>query len=57
MNGHFKVYKKEEFPERWNYKDNPRSPPILVMADVGYALDDLIITAPKYAEYYHFTRK
>ncbi|XP_018564085.1 bis(5'-adenosyl)-triphosphatase enpp4 isoform X2 [Anoplophora glabripennis] len=53
-NGHFRVYKKEEFPKRWNYKDNPRSPPILVMADVGYALDDLIITAPKYAEHYHF---
>ncbi|KAJ8940355.1 hypothetical protein NQ314_010737 [Rhamnusium bicolor] len=54
-NGHFKVYKKEDYPKRWHYKNNPRSPPILVMSDVGYALDDLIITAPKYAEYYNFT--
>ncbi|KAJ8977908.1 hypothetical protein NQ317_012409 [Molorchus minor] len=55
QNGHFSVYKKEEYLKRWHYKDNPRSPPILVMADVGYALDDLIITAPKYAAYYNFT--
>ncbi|KAJ8954061.1 hypothetical protein NQ318_004366 [Aromia moschata] len=25
------------------------------MADVGYALDDLIMTAPKYAKHYNFT--
>ncbi|KAJ8924970.1 hypothetical protein NQ315_001135 [Exocentrus adspersus] len=54
-NGHFKVYKKQDFPKRWYYKKNPRSPPILVMADVGYALDDLIIAAPKYAEHFNFT--
>nr|XP_023015420.1 bis(5'-adenosyl)-triphosphatase enpp4-like [Leptinotarsa decemlineata] len=54
-NGHFKVYKKENFPKHWHYKKNSRSPPILVMADVGYALDDLIIAAPKYAQRYNFT--
>lgn len=56
-NNHFSVYKKSEYPERWHYKNNIRSPPILVMADVGYALDDLIIAAPKYAQHYNFTCK
>ncbi|XP_066249961.1 bis(5'-adenosyl)-triphosphatase enpp4-like [Euwallacea similis] len=54
-NGHFRVYNKSDFPERWHYKNNKRSPPILVMADEGYALDDLIISAPKYALNYNFT--
>lgn len=54
-NGHFKVYKKSEYLDRWHYKNNPRSPPILVMADEGYALDDLIISAPQYAKKYNFT--
>ncbi|KAJ3662358.1 hypothetical protein Zmor_006712 [Zophobas morio] len=40
--GRFTVYKKDEYPERWHYKKNRRSPPILVMANVGYGLDDLI---------------
>lgn len=55
LNGHFSVYKKNEYPDRWHYGDNSRSPPILVMADVGYALDDLILLAPKYAKKYNFT--
>ncbi|CAG9818495.1 unnamed protein product [Phaedon cochleariae] len=54
-NGHFKVYKKEDYLKRWHYKKNPRSPPILIMADEGYALDDLIVAAPKYAKFYNFT--
>ncbi|XP_044256523.1 ectonucleotide pyrophosphatase/phosphodiesterase family member 5-like isoform X2 [Tribolium madens] len=46
---HFSVFKKEEFLPRWHY-DNPRSPPILVLADVGYGLDDLIISTKEKAE-------
>lgn len=40
-NEHFKIYKKEEYPERWHYKKNLRTPPLLIMAEKGYALDDL----------------
>ncbi|RZC33902.1 bis(5'-adenosyl)-triphosphatase enpp4-like, partial [Asbolus verrucosus] len=55
QNGHFKIYKKDEYLDRWHYKNNPRSPPILVMADVGYGLDDLIIAASSYyPEKFHF---
>lgn len=56
-NSHYRVIKKQDFPEKWHYKHNKRSPPILVLADKGYALDDLIIAAPMYAEKYNFTRK
>lgn len=56
VNNHFSVYKKSEYPERWHYKNNERSPPILVLADFGYALDDLIIAAPRYAKRYNFKR-
>ncbi|XP_076272529.1 bis(5'-adenosyl)-triphosphatase enpp4-like isoform X2 [Rhynchophorus ferrugineus] len=55
QNGHFTVYAKSEYLDRWHYKNNPRSPPILVMAEQGYALDDLIISAPQYAKKYNFT--
>lgn len=53
--GNFKVYNMSEYPERWHYKKNKRTPPILVLADHGYALDDLIIDAPNYAKKYNFT--
>jgi len=39
--GHFSVYRKEEILERWHYKNNRRAPPILVLADEGYAFDDV----------------
>ncbi|CAG9854499.1 unnamed protein product [Phyllotreta striolata] len=54
-NGHFKVYLKKDFPKQWHYKKSTRSPPILVMSDVGYAMDDLIESAPLYAKAYNFT--
>lgn len=41
-NGHFKVYKKADYPDRWHYKNNERTAPLIVMSDVGYGLDDLI---------------
>jgi ectonucleotide pyrophosphatase/phosphodiesterase family protein 5 len=54
-NGHFKVFKKDDYPSRWHYKNNLRSPPILVLANMGYGLDDLIIAAAKIAEENRFT--
>ncbi|CAG9837258.1 unnamed protein product [Diabrotica balteata] len=54
-NGHFKVYRKRSFPRRWHYKNNTRTPDLLVMADVGYGLEDLIIDARKYGRRHNLT--
>nr|KAG5701616.1 hypothetical protein BaRGS_019305 [Batillaria attramentaria] len=35
---HVTVYRKEEIPEHFHYKDNPRVMPILVLADEGWTL-------------------
>ncbi|KAL0279525.1 UNVERIFIED_CONTAM: hypothetical protein PYX00_001062 [Menopon gallinae] len=36
----FKVYKRNEIPDRWHYKDNRRAPPILAVADPPYVFED-----------------
>ncbi|WP_020404844.1 ectonucleotide pyrophosphatase/phosphodiesterase [Gracilimonas tropica] len=36
---HFKVYKKEDIPERFHLKGHPRVPEILMVADVGYTIN------------------
>lgn len=36
----FKVYKRNEIPDRWHYKNNRRSPPILAVADPPYVFQD-----------------
>ena len=33
---HLKVFKREETPERWHYRDHPRVPPIIAVADEGW---------------------
>ena len=33
---HLKVYRKAEIPERWHFRDHPRVPPILGIADEGW---------------------
>ena len=35
-NPHLKVYKKADTPERWHYRDHPRVPPVLGVADEGW---------------------
>ncbi|XP_067912999.1 ectonucleotide pyrophosphatase/phosphodiesterase family member 7 [Heterodontus francisci] len=40
---HLKVYKKEEFPERFHYSKNDRVLPILVYGDNGYSVNGRII--------------
>uniref|UniRef100_A0A8D9F2M4 Ectonucleotide pyrophosphatase/phosphodiesterase family member 5 n=1 Tax=Cacopsylla melanoneura TaxID=428564 RepID=A0A8D9F2M4_9HEMI len=37
----FQVFKKEDMPERWHYKNNERTPPILALANVDYAFKDI----------------
>ncbi len=35
---HLKVYRREEIPERFHYRDNPRITPILGIADEGWSI-------------------
>jgi predicted AlkP superfamily pyrophosphatase or phosphodiesterase len=36
--GHLKVYRREELPERFHYRDSDRIPPIFAIADEGYRI-------------------
>ncbi|MBD3616937.1 MAG: alkaline phosphatase family protein [Gracilimonas sp.] len=36
---HFKVYKKENIPERYHLKNHPRVPELLLVADLGYTIN------------------
>lgn len=36
---HLAVYRKEETPARWHYRDHPRIPPIVLVADEGWQID------------------
>ena len=38
------VYLKENIPERFHYKNNPRIPSILVLADPGHAVYDVRVS-------------
>ncbi|XP_069680356.1 ectonucleotide pyrophosphatase/phosphodiesterase family member 5-like [Periplaneta americana] len=38
----FSVYQSSELPARWHYAQSARTPPILAVADIGYAFQDLI---------------
>ncbi|XP_049819733.1 ectonucleotide pyrophosphatase/phosphodiesterase family member 5-like isoform X2 [Aethina tumida] len=51
--GKFKILTKENFTQ-YHYLTS-RSPDILVLANEGYALDDMILAAPRYAAHYNFT--
>jgi predicted AlkP superfamily pyrophosphatase or phosphodiesterase len=35
-NPHLQVYRREETPARWHYRDHPRVPPIIGVADEGW---------------------
>ncbi|KAL0081994.1 alkaline-phosphatase-like protein, partial [Phycomyces blakesleeanus] len=37
-NAHFKVYKKEDIPERYHFRHHTRIPPLLVLPDPGWVL-------------------
>jgi predicted AlkP superfamily pyrophosphatase or phosphodiesterase len=41
---HFKVYRRENMPERWHYTDNPRIPPVLLVADEGWYINKRPLT-------------
>ncbi|KAK5640611.1 hypothetical protein RI129_011422 [Pyrocoelia pectoralis] len=52
--GHFAVYQKSEIPSRWRFKNNPRVPPIYVVADEGYAFQDMYESVKYYSARYGF---
>ncbi|XP_031625464.1 ectonucleotide pyrophosphatase/phosphodiesterase family member 5-like isoform X2 [Contarinia nasturtii] len=43
QNGHFNVYNQYDLPARWNANNARRMGPILAVAEVGYAFQDLLI--------------
>ncbi|XP_065160504.1 bis(5'-adenosyl)-triphosphatase enpp4-like isoform X2 [Atheta coriaria] len=51
--GNFSVYWKKDLPSKWHFKNNRRAPPIFVLADPGYAFQDLAEAAQTYALKYH----
>ncbi len=36
---HFKVFKKEDIPERYHIKNHPRTPDLLMVAELGYTIN------------------
>ncbi|KOC69989.1 Ectonucleotide pyrophosphatase/phosphodiesterase family member 4 [Habropoda laboriosa] len=41
----FKVYKREEIPAKYHYRNNTRVGPIFVIAEVGYAFQNLLVNS------------
>jgi predicted AlkP superfamily pyrophosphatase or phosphodiesterase len=39
---HLQVYLREEVPERFHYRDNPRIPPVVLIADEGWNIETKI---------------
>lgn len=54
-NGHFKIYKLGEFPERWHCENIDRMGPIVAVADLHYGFDDVYLWLKKYQEQYNVT--
>lgn len=51
--GHFKVYKKKDIPEVWHFKNNPRTPPIFVLAEEKYGFQDMMESIDTYSGKYN----
>lgn len=41
-NSHFKVYRRQDVLSRWHFKNNPRIPPMFLLADPHYGFEDLL---------------
>lgn len=53
--GKFKVYKDEELPERWHFRNKIRVGPITAVADLGYGFQDMFSSAEWYKKAYNIT--
>jgi predicted AlkP superfamily pyrophosphatase or phosphodiesterase len=47
---HFKVYRRENMPTRFHYTDNPRIPPVVLVADEGWYINKRPVDPSKYFE-------
>lgn len=57
VHGHYRVFRKNELLDRWHYKHNKRVPPIFLLADEGYAFQDIKQAAEKYSKENNFKGK
>lgn len=51
----FKVYKREDIPKKYHYGNNTRVGPIFVIAEVGYAFQNLYDVIEYYKEKFNIT--
>ncbi|XP_003703035.2 bis(5'-adenosyl)-triphosphatase enpp4 isoform X1 [Megachile rotundata] len=51
----FKVYKREEIPKKYHYGNNTRVGPIFVIAEVGYAFQNLLDAIEFYKKKFNIT--
>lgn len=51
----FKVYKKEDIPKKYHYGNNTRIGPIFVIAEVGYAFQNLYDAIEYYKKKFNIT--
>lgn len=51
----FKVYKREDIPKKFHYGDNIRVGPIFVIAEVGYAFQNIYDAIEYYKKKFNIT--
>jgi hypothetical protein len=51
------VYNLKNTPSRWHITNSRRAPPIIVVANEGYAFQDLKQSIEYYTKEFHFKRK
>lgn len=54
-NGHFKIYHKDNIPARWHANNPNRMGPIIAVADIEYAFQDLFEAAKYYERAYNIS--
>lgn len=52
----FSVYKNDELPERWKFRNDIRVGPITVVADLGWGFHDMFKSADVYEKVYHIPK-
>lgn len=51
----FKVYKREDIPKKYHYGNNTRIGPIFIIAEVGYAFQNLYTAIDYYKKHFNIT--
>lgn len=55
-NTHFKIYNKDTILQRWHANNTQRFGPIVAVADIGYAFQDMYDEAKWYEKTFNVTR-